>query len=135
MIVNHIENAPKMHSVYYYALRGKFFSTQIFFLHFALLSVTHSNNDHFNFAHVSITLISYGDSPLMKKFLVLFIQPRNMLEKLFSQTSCLSVSPSVSPLCDLSPFTITSVSASHSVSFVILSLYWALLVYAIVCLP
>ena len=134
MIVNHIENAPKMHSVYYYALRGKFPSTQNF-LHFALLSVTHSNNDHFNFAHVSITLISYGDSPLMKKFFVSFIQLRNMPEKLFSQTSCLSVSPSVSPLCDLSPFTITSVSASHSVSFVILSLYWALLVYVIVCLP
>jgi len=39
MTVNHIENAPKMHSVCYYAPRGKLSCTQIS-LHFDLLFVT-----------------------------------------------------------------------------------------------
>jgi len=51
-----------------------------FFFHFAQLCAIHSINDHFNFAHVSITLIIYWDSPLMTKSLVWFIQLRNMPE-------------------------------------------------------
>jgi len=63
---DHIENAPKIYSMYYcyYVQRGKFSCTQIS-LHFTLLFATHLINNHFKFARVSITLIIYWDSPLM----------------------------------------------------------------------
>jgi len=124
MTINHIENATKMHSVYYCAPRWKLSFTQIS-LHFALLFATLSFDDQFNFARVSIKLIIYFIyNALMKKFLVEFIQLRNMPENVQEKKNCLAVSPSFTTLCDLlSPFTITSVSASHFVTFVILSLY------------
>jgi hypothetical protein len=68
-----------MHSVCYYAPRWKLSFTQIS-LHFTLLFATHSTNDHFNIAIVSIKLIIYWESPLMKKFLVWLIQLHNMPE-------------------------------------------------------
>jgi hypothetical protein len=68
MTVNHIENVPNMHSVYYYAPRGKLCCTQIS-LHFALLFVTHSIDDNLNFARVSTKLIIYWHRTLIKEVL------------------------------------------------------------------